>query len=200
MQDYRYTIDDVRGDTSFYTFSDQYYPEMDSNPIVNSRTSPLDLVFAAKVASTATCGLVLGSTTWASLAVMPSLIAAPISTNAKLSVFDGLIVRANRLLPPVIITAASSLAYLTYASPPTSAARRSFLVATLAMMGSLGLQAVVVPKNNAMQDIVREGRGRDDSGADGNRRVEELRTLNTARFLLSAAAFGLGLLELRRGI
>jgi hypothetical protein len=162
-------------------------------------------IFYTKALSTATLGLVLGSATWASVAVMPSIIDAPLSTHAKLSVFDGLIVRANAILPPVFATAASGLAYLSYYcyTLPTSAslvtARESGMrygIATAAMMACAALQMVIVPKNDEMQEIVRKGKGKEDDGKEGNERVGELLRWNWARVGLSAVAFGIGIVEL----
>jgi hypothetical protein len=105
-------------------------------------------IFYTKAVSTATRGLILGSTTWASAAVMPSIIDAPLSTHSKLSVFNGLIDRANAILPPVFITAASGLAYLSYHdyTLPTSAslvtARESGMrygIATAAVVAWVGV-------------------------------------------------------------
>lgn len=162
-------------------------------------------VFYTKALSTATLGLILGSTTWASVAVMPSIIAAPLSTHSKLSVFDGLIVRGNAVLPPVLITAASGLAYLSYyySTLPTSASlvtsRESGMrygIATAAVVACVGLQVVIVPKNDKMQEIVRKGKGMEDDGTEGNERVGELLRWNWARVALSAVAFGIGIVEL----
>jgi len=168
--------------------------------------SPPPSIFYTKALSTATLGLILGSTTWASVAVMPSLIAAPISTYSKLSVFDGLISRANKILPPVFLTSAASLGYLAYyySTLPTSTsslvtARESgnrYLVATAVMVACAGLQVVIVPKNDEMQAIVRRKGGKDDDGKEGNERVGELLRWNWARVGLSAVAFGLSIVEL----
>jgi Domain of unknown function (DUF1772) len=168
-------------------------------------TSQPPSIYYTKALSTATLGLILGSTTWASAAVMPSIIDAPLSTHSKLSVFDGLINRANAILPPVFITAASGLAYLSYYyyTLPTSAslvtARESGMrygIATAAVVACVGLQVVIVPKNDQMQEIVRSGKGKDDDGKEGNERVGELLRWNWARVGLSALAFGIGIVEL----
>lgn len=167
--------------------------------------SPPPSIFYTKALSTATLGLILGSTTWASVAVMPSIIAAPMSTYSKLAVFDGLIVRANKILPPVFITTASSLGYLAYyySTLPTSntlvAARESglrYTIATGMMVACVGLQVIIVPKNDKMQEIVKNDEGRNDDGKEGNERVGELLMWNWARVGLSAVAFGIAIVEL----
>jgi hypothetical protein len=138
---------------------------------------------------------------------MPSIIFAPLSTHTKLSVFDGLIVRANAILPPVFITAASGLAYLSYyySALPTSAAlvtaRESGMrygIATAAVVACVGLQVVIVPKNDRMQEIVRKGEGKEDDGKEGNERGGELLRWNWARVGLIAAAFWIGIVELAK--
>lgn len=148
--------------------------------------------------STTTCAFILGSTTWASFAVMPSLIAAPISTYAKLSVFRGLIIRANSILPPIFILASSSLGYLTYHARDSH--RMRFGLGLGAMVASLALQGVIVPKNAVMVRIVEEGRGKDDEGVEceGNRRIGELWWLNLVRVVCGGVAFGVSLVELGR--
>lgn len=168
-------------------------------------SSPSPSIFYTKALSTATLGLILGSTTWASVAVMPSIISAPLSTYSKLSVFDGLIVRANKILPPVFLTTASSLCYLAYyySTLPTSntlvTARESglrYTIATGMMVACVGLQVVIVPKNDEMQEIVRSEKGKEDDGREGNERVGELLGWNWARVGLSAVAFGIAIVEM----
>ncbi|TKA81624.1 hypothetical protein B0A49_01258 [Cryomyces minteri] len=150
---------------------------------------------SAQLLSMTSCALFFGSTTWASVAVMPSLIAAPISTYAKLAVFKGLILRANAILPPVFGVTLSSLAYLALYSPlPES--RRNYLVAVGALLTSFGLQIPVLPRNKAMVKVVDEGRGQNDDGREGNERIRELLMLNWGRVVLGGVAFGIGLLEI----
>ena len=136
---------------------------------------------------------------------MPSIIAAPISTYAKLAVFDGLISRANKILPAVFLPTAASLAFLAYyfsflpVSNTLVSARESgirYCVATGAMVACVGLQAVILPKNDKMQEIVKEQRGMNDDGKEGNERVGELLLWNWARVGLSAVAFWIGIAEL----
>jgi hypothetical protein len=64
------------------------------------------------------------------------------------------------------------------------------------MVMSLALQAVIVPKNTQMQEIVARGGGKGDQGEEGNRRIGELLGWNWVRVLLSAVAFGAELVEL----
>lgn len=150
---------------------------------------------SVQLLSVTSCALFFGSTTWASIAVMPSLIAAPISTHAKLSVFKGLIVRANAILPPVFGITLSSLVYLALYSP-SLASRRNYMIAVGAMLTSFGLQIPVLPRNKAMVQVVDDGRGKDDDGREGNRRIGELLMLNWGRVVLGGIAFGIGLLEI----
>lgn len=167
-------------------------------------THPLS-IFYTKALSAATLGPILGSATWASVAVMPSIIDAPLSIHAKLSVFDGLIVCVNAILPPVCAIAAFGLAYLSYYyyTLPTSAplvmvceSGMWYGIATVVMMACAALQMVIVPKNDEMQEIVRKGKGKEDDGREGNERVGELLRWNWARVGLSAVAFGIGIVEL----
>lgn len=53
-----------------------------------------------------------------------------------------------------------------------------------------------MPKNTQMQEIVARGGGKGDQGEEGNRRIGELLGCNWVRVLLSAVAFGVGLVEL----
>ena len=69
-------------------------------------------------------------------------------------------------------------------------------IATAAVLACIGLQVVIVPKNDKMQEIVRKGGGEEDDGAEGNERVGELLRWNWARVALSALAFGIGIVEL----
>jgi hypothetical protein len=112
---------------------------------------------------------------------MPSLIAAPISTYSILSVFDDLIVRSNKILPPVFILAGSSLGYLTYHTwekGVNGGVRRSGWIYPAAMGASLALQTVIVPRNTQMEESVRKGEGKGDQGEERNRRIGELLGLN----------------------
>jgi hypothetical protein len=161
----------------------------------------------AQLTSTTTLALILGSTTWTSLSVIPSIIAAPLSTHNKLSVFDGLINRGNAVLRPVFILAGSSLGYLTCQTSKITGTffsfgnengtgRNLYGVGLLAMIASLALQSVVVPKNNAIQAMVRWGEGKDDTGEEGNTRIGELNGLNWIRVILSGIAFGVSVVEM----
>lgn len=69
-----------------------------------------------------------------------------------------------------------------------------------AMVASLALQGVIVPKNAVMVRIVEEGRGKDDEGVEceGNRRIGELWWLNLVRVVCGGVAFGVSLVELGR--
>ena len=71
-------------------------------------------------------------------------------------------------------------------------------IATAAVVACAGLQVVIVPKNEAMQEMVRSGEGKwkEDDGAEGNERVGQLLRWNWARVGLSAVAFGIGIVEL----
>ena len=71
-------------------------------------------------------------------------------------------------------------------------------IATAAVVACLGLQVVIVPKNDKMQEIVRNGGWMEDDGTEGNERVGELLRWNWARVALSAVAFGIGIAELAR--
>lgn len=64
------------------------------------------------------------------------------------------------------------------------------------MIASLALQSVVVPKNNAIQAMVRWGEGKDDTGEEGNTRIGELNGLNWIRVILSGIAFGVSVVEM----
>ncbi len=150
---------------------------------------------ATQLLTTTSLALLLGSTTWASVAVMPSLIAAPISTYAKLSVFRGLIIRANSILPPVFIATVAGLGYLANTAF-SGGARGNYAMAMAAVLAALGLQVKVLPLNKAMVEVVDQGRGKEDQGEEGNRRIGELLVLNWGRVALSAVAFGLSLWEL----
>lgn len=154
------------------------------------------IIRTAQLLSTTSAALILGSTTWASVAVMPSLIAAPISTYAKLSVFKGLILRANSVLPPVFLTAISSLGYLAYTAT-VAPSRRNYLFGAGAITAALALQIPVLPRNHAMLKVVERGEGKEDDGAEGNWRIGELLQLNWGRVVLSAVAFGIGVFELQ---
>lgn len=135
--------------------------------------------------STVSCGLLLGSTAWAGLAVMPSIIAAQCSTHAKLAVFDGLITRAGVVLPPVFLGSITSLAYLSYYS--LGPARTAYLVAAGSLLGALGLQVVIVPKNKEMQHKLTRGEAsKEDSGSEGGRLIGEILYWNWGRVVLSA--------------
>lgn len=132
-----------------------------------------------QLCSTVTLGLLFGSTGLASFAVVPSLIAAPISTWTKLSVFNGLIVRANKTMPPIFLTAGVSMEYLSYQAYKISGvvvgARNLYPVGVLAMGISLALQTKIVPKNTEVQQVIQRGEGKDDDGSEGNRRLESSR-------------------------
>ncbi|KAF2086386.1 hypothetical protein K490DRAFT_66941 [Saccharata proteae CBS 121410] len=138
--------------------------------------------------STTTLALLFGSTTWASLAVMPSLIDAPLSTHAKLSVFKGLILRANAILAPAFLTTIAGLSFLAHGTS-LSASRRNHLVALGAMVGALGLQVPILPRNAEMVRVVDEGRGRDDDGSEADWRIGELWKFNLGRVVLTGMAF-----------
>lgn len=140
--------------------------------------------------STVTCGLLLGSTAWAGAAVMPSLIAADISSASKLSVFDGLIVKAGLILPPILLSTIGSLGYLAYHS--VGEARLAYAVATGSLLAVMGLQVVVVPKNKHMQDILRTKEAEKESvnGAVADDLIGEILYWNWARVALSAIALG----------
>lgn len=155
------------------------------------------LIPYTKLLFAASTGLFLGSTTWASVAVMPSLLAAPLSTHAKLSVFAGLIRRAGAILPPIFVSTVGCVAYLSYAAPLQSS-RRAYTFAGAAMAGSAALQAVVLPRNKAMLEVVQQGRGKVDHGEEADWRIGELLKLNWIRVILGGVAFGLGLVELTK--
>jgi len=154
------------------------------------------VVRTAQILSTTTSALILGSTTWASVAVMPSLIAAPVSTYDKLSVFKGLILRANSILPPIFLTAISSLGYLAYTAT-VAPSRRNYLIGAGALVTALALQIPVLPRNRAMLQVVERGEGKEDDGRKGNWMIGELLRLNWGRVVLSAVAFGIGVFELQ---
>ncbi|ORY82563.1 hypothetical protein BCR37DRAFT_387258 [Protomyces lactucae-debilis] len=130
-------------------------------------------VFYARSFSTVTCGLLLGSTCWAGFAVMPSLIAAKTSTNAKIACFNGLIESAAKLLSPIAI-----------------ATVRGFGVAAAATAAMIILQAPIVPRNKDMQRLLNERQEQyeKDDGAEGARRIGEIRDLNYGRIALSLVA------------
>lgn len=69
-------------------------------------------------------------------------------------------------------------------------------MAMAAVLAALGLQVKVLPLNKAMVEVVDQGRGKEDQGEEGNRRIGELLVLNWGRVVLSAVAFGLSLWEL----
>lgn len=73
--------------------------------------------------------------------------------------------------------------------------RMGYAVGLSAMLCSLALQAVILPRNRAMLRVVEEGRGKDDEGEEGSRRIGELWQLNFVRVVCSAVAFGVCLVE-----
>ncbi len=64
------------------------------------------------------------------------------------------------------------------------------------MVACVGLQVVIVPKNDEMQEIVRSEKGKEDDGREGNERVGELLGWNWARVGLSAVASGIAIVEM----
>jgi hypothetical protein len=157
-----------------------------------STTEPQSILLV-QLCSAVTLGLLFGSTGLASFAVVPSLIAAPISTWAKLSVFNGLIIRANKTMPPIFLTAGGSMGYLAYQAYRSTGvvfgARNLYAVGVLAMVVSLALQTKIVPKNTEMQQIILRGEGKEDDGAEGNRRLGDFSGKSWTRVALSLTAF-----------
>ncbi|CCG85173.1 protein of unknown function [Taphrina deformans PYCC 5710] len=142
----------------------------------------------ARSFSTVSCGLLLGSTAWAGLAVMPSLIAAQTTSHAKLSVFNGLIEKAGIILPPVFLGTVASLGYLSYST--VGETRTSYAVAAASLVLALGLQVVIVPKNKEMQRQLQTGEASKEDGTEGSRLIGEILYWNWGRVILSAVAFG----------
>ena len=160
---------------------------------MSASTTEPQSIHLVQLCSTVTLGLLFGSTGLASFAVVPSLIAAPISTWAKLSVFNGLIVRANKTMPPIFLAAGGFMGYLTYQAYRSTGVivglRNLYPVSILAMVMSLALQTKIVPKNTEMQQILLKGEGKEDDGAEGNRRLGEFSRKSWARVALSFTAF-----------
>lgn len=149
----------------------------------------VDQVLIARSFSTVTCGLLLGSTVWAGVAVMPSIIKSDNSTYAKLSVFDGLIDTAGLVLPPIFISTVASLGYLSYQAIEKEA-QVAYGIAAGSLLIAAGLQTVIVPKNKSMQDTIRLQKGQSDDGSLGSRLIGEILYWNTGRIILSAIALG----------
>ncbi|GME25112.1 hypothetical protein GTA08_BOTSDO11418 [Neofusicoccum parvum] len=142
----------------------------------------------AQLFSTLSLGFFFGGAAYSSISVMPSLVDAPLSTHAKLSFFKNMILRANRFVPPVLLSAVASLAYLVYSAPLPSS-RRSHIVALGAVLGTLALQVPILPRNRAMVVIADNGEGKDDDGREANWRIRELWKFNLGRVLMSGVAF-----------
>jgi hypothetical protein len=57
------------------------------------------------------------------------------------------------------------------------------------MAVGLALQTKIVPKSTEMQQIILRGEGKDDDGAEGNRRLREFSGKSWTRVALSFTAF-----------
>ena len=142
----------------------------------------------ARSFSTVTCGLLLGSTAWAGLAVMPSIIKADTTSHAKMAVFNGLIDAAGLILPPVFLTAIASLGYLSYYS--VGDVRVAYGVAAGSLVAALGLQAVILPINRNIQETLQSKKHEMDDGQQGGQMISQVLFWNIGRVVFSAIAFG----------
>jgi hypothetical protein len=120
---------------------------------------------------------------------MPSLIAAQTSTNAKIACFNGLIDSAAKLLSPIALASVAGLGLSAYLAR-TVQGQRGFGVATAATLLLIALQAPIVPRNKAMQQLLKERQEQyeTDDGSEGARRIGEIRDLNYGRIALSLVA------------
>jgi hypothetical protein len=125
-----------------------------------------------QLTSATTLALLFGFATWTAISVMSSIITTPSSTNCKLSVFDGLIKRGNAVLHSVF-SPVRGLAFLPHLPnwlnywdavrfrwPGREGERNLYGLRAAAMVVSLALQTVVMPKNYAMQAILGRVRER----------------------------------------
>lgn len=142
----------------------------------------------AQLFSATSLAFFFGASGYSSISVMPSLIDAPLSTHQKLSFFKHMILRGNAIIPPALLSAIASLAYLAY-SAPLHTSRQAHLLALGALVATLGLQVPILPKNKAMVEIADRGKGKGDDGSEANWRIAELSRWNLGRVALSGIAF-----------
>lgn len=69
-----------------------------------------------------------------------------------------MILRANTIIAPVLLSTVASLGYLAYSAPLPST-MRSHLVALGAVVASLGLQVPILPENKGYGQDCGQGRG-----------------------------------------
>ncbi|KAF2138104.1 uncharacterized protein K452DRAFT_291150 [Aplosporella prunicola CBS 121167] len=143
---------------------------------------------ATQLFSLSALALLAGSTAWSTLAVLPSLVVAPMSSHAKLSALKGIVLLSNAALPPTLLGTIASLAFL--ALRGSLAHRSNHLIALGAAAAALALQIPLRPRLRAIVEIVDRGQKRKDDGRDANWRIKEVWRYGVVRMVLCAVAFG----------